>query len=54
MEVNLEVPNEENQYANPTEKKIYEKNRDLNRERIGFFTFLMNSTKGEMAFDEFQ
>lgn len=33
---------------------IFEKNKNLNKERIGFFTFLMNSTKGEMAFDEFQ
>ena len=54
MEVNVDLDNEQNQYSNPTEKKIYEKNRELNKQRIGFFTFLMNSTKGEMAFDEFQ
>jgi hypothetical protein len=54
MEVNVDLENYQNQYANPTEKKIYERNRELNKQRIGFFTFLMNSTKGEMAFDEFQ
>ena len=51
---NIDIYNEQNQYASPSEKKIYEKNRDLNKQRIGFFTFLMNSTKGELAFDEFQ
>ena len=51
---NIDIDNEQNQYASPSEKKIYEKNRDLNKQRIGFFTFLMNSTKGELAFDEFQ
>ena len=54
MEDNIDIENKQNQYASPSEKKIYEKNRDLNKQRIGFFTFLMNSTKGELAFDEFQ
>ena len=54
MEVDINLDNDQNQYASPSEKKIYEKNRELNKQRIGFFTFLMNSTKGEMAFDEFQ
>jgi hypothetical protein len=54
MEVDINLDNYQNQYASPSEKKIYEKNRELNKQRIGFFTFLMNSTKGEMAFDEFQ
>ena len=54
MDVNIDIGAEQNQYANPSEKKIYEKNRELNKQRIGFFTFLMNSTKGEMVFDEFQ
>ena len=54
MDDNIDIGAEQNQYANPSEKKIYEKNRELNKQRIGFFTFLMNSTKGEMAFDEFQ
>ena len=53
MDVNVDLNNEQN-YSNPTGKKIYERNRELNKQRIGFFTFLMNSTKGEMAFDEFQ
>ena len=44
----------ENQNINPSEQVIYDKNRELNKQRIGFFSFLMNSTKGEMAFDEFQ
>ena len=51
MEVKENIDNEPMQYANSTERKIYEKNRELNKQRIGFFTFLMNSTKGEMAFD---
>jgi hypothetical protein len=54
MDENIDIEGEQNVYANPSEKKIYEKNRELNKQRIGFFTFLMNSTKGEMAFDEFQ
>ena len=54
MDVDINLDNDQNQYSSPSEKKIYEKNRELNRQRIGFFTFLMNSTKGEMAFDEFQ
>ena len=54
MEVDINLDNDQNQYASPSEKKIFEKNRELNKQRIGFFTFLMNSTKGEMAFDEFQ
>ncbi len=54
MSVNLEVDNDQNQYENPSDKRIYERNKELNKQRIGFFTFLMNSTKGEMAFDEFQ
>ena len=54
MDENIDIEREQNVYANPSEQKIYEKNRELNKQRIGFFTFLMNSTKGEMAFDEFQ
>ena len=54
MDVDINLDNDQNQYSSPSEKKIYEKNRELNRQRIGFFTFLMNSTNGEMAFDEFQ
>ena len=38
----------------PSIKKIYIKNRELNKEKIGFFTFLMNSSKAEMLFDRFQ
>ena len=54
MEVNVVGESYQNEHINPSTKKIYEKNRELNKQRIGFFTFLMNSTKGEMAFDEFQ
>ena len=54
MEVNVVGESDQNEHINPSTKKIYEKNRELNKQRIGFFTFLMNSTKGEMAFDEFQ
>ena len=54
MEVDINLDDEQSQNVNSSEKKIYEKNRELNKQRIGFFTFLMNSTKGEMAFDEFQ
>ena len=50
----MEGNNEEGSPINSTEQKIYDKNRELNKQRIGFFTFLMNSTKGEMAFDGFQ
>ena len=49
MEGNVEI----NQISS-SEQKIYDKNRELNKQRIGFFTFLMNSAKGEMAFDGFQ
>ena len=55
MEVDINnIDNEPNKNISPSEKKIYEKNRELNKQRIGFFTFLMNSAKGEMAFDGFQ
>ena len=54
MEEENNIENENNIYLNPENKKIYEKNRELNKERIGFFSFLMNSTKGEMIFDAFQ
>ena len=54
VEINQNDNDNQNQYASPEEKEIYEKNRELNKQRIGFFTFLINSTKGEMAFDEFQ
>ena len=54
MEVNVDFENGQNEQISPRTKIIYDKNRDLNKHRIGFFTFLMNSTKGEMAFDEFQ
>ena len=54
MEVHVVGDSDQNEQINPKTKKIYEKNRELNKQRIGFFTFLMNSTKGEMAFDEFQ
>ena len=56
MEVEVNnIDNEENNInISPTERKIYEKNKELNKQRIGFFTFLMNSAKGEIAFDRFQ
>ena len=54
MEVNVDDEIGQNEQISPNTKIIYEKNRELNKQRIGFFTFLMNSTKGEMAFDEFQ
>ena len=54
MEVDINIDNEPNKELSPTVRKIYEKNKELNKERIGFFTFLMNSAKGEMAFDRFQ
>ena len=55
MEVDINnIDNEQNMNISPTVKKIYEKNKELNKQRIGFFTFLMNSAKGEMAFDGFQ
>ena len=54
MEVNNNVDNGQKENLSPSIKEIYIKNRELNKQRIGFFTFLMNSTKGEMAFDEFQ
>lgn len=50
----MEDDNNQNENISPSVKIIYDKNRELNKQRIGFFTFLMNSTKGEMAFDEFQ
>ena len=54
MEVDINIDNDPNINISPSERKIYEKNKELNKERIGFFTFLMNSGKGEMAFDAFQ
>ena len=54
MEVDINIDNEPNNNLDPNVRKIYEKNKELNKERIGFFTFLMNSAKGEMAFDRFQ
>ena len=54
MEVEMNIYNEQNNTLSPTERKIYKKNKELNKQRIGFFTFLMNSAKGEMAFDGFQ
>ena len=55
MEVDINnIDNEQNMNISPTERKIYEKNKELNKQRIGFFSFLMNSAKGEMAFDGFQ
>ena len=54
----VDINNIDNEYNNdnisPSERKIYERNKELNRQRIGFFTFLMNSAKGELAFDGFQ
>ena len=50
----MNIDNEQNNTLSPTERKIYQKNKELNKQRIGFFTFLMNSAKGEMAFDGFQ
>lgn len=54
MDANIELGSDSNNYASNSNQNIYEKNKTLNKQRIGFFTFLMNSTKGEMAFDEFQ
>ena len=55
MEVDINnIDNEQNMNISPTVKKIYERNKELNKQRIGFFSFLMNSAKGEMAFDGFQ
>ena len=55
MEVDINnIDKEQNMNISPTVKKIYEKNKELNKQRIGFFSFLMNSAKGEMAFDGFQ
>ena len=54
MEDEMNIENEANNNVSPSERKIYEKNKELNKERIGFFTFLLNSAKGEMAFDGFQ
>ena len=54
MEDEMNIENEANNNISPSERKIYEKNKELNKERIGFFTFLLNSAKGEMAFDGFQ
>lgn len=48
------INNELDEYRSPSEKKIYKKNLELNKQRIGFFTFLLNSAKGEMIFDRFQ
>ena len=54
MEVDINIDNDKYENISPSERKIYEKNKDLNKQRIGFFTFLMNSAKGEIAFDGFQ
>ena len=54
MEVDINIDNDKYENISPSERKIYEKNKELNKQRIGFFTFLMNSAKGEIAFDEFQ
>ena len=54
MEVDINIDNDKYENISPSERKIYEKNKELNKQRIGFFTFLMNSTKGEIAFDGFQ
>ena len=54
MESNDNLDNMSSKVVSSNEQRIYDKNRELNKQRIGFFTFLMNSTKGEMAFDEFQ
>ena len=54
MEENYNLDNELNEQLSPSVKKIYFKNRELNKEKIGFFTFLMNSSKAEMLFDRFQ
>ena len=54
MEVDININNDRYENISPSERKIYEKNKELNRQRIGFFTFLMNSAKGELAFDGFQ
>ena len=54
MEVDINIDNDKYENISPSERKIYEKNKELNKQRIGFFTFLMNSAKGEFAFDEFQ
>ena len=51
MEENYNLDNELNEQLSPSVKKIYFKNRELNKEKIGFFTFLMNSSKAEMLFD---
>ena len=54
MEVDINIDNDKYENISPSERKIYEKNKELNKQRIGFFTFLMNSAKGEIAFDGFQ
>ena len=54
MEEKINIDNEPNENLNPEEKNIYQKNKELNKQRIGFFTFLMNSSKGEMIFGAFQ
>ena len=53
MEVNNNADNEQKENLSPSIKEIYTKNRELNKQRIGFFTFLMNSAKAEMIFDRF-
>ena len=35
-------------------QSIYEKNKEINKEKIQFFNFLMYATKAEIAVDEFQ
>ena len=54
MEEKINIDNEPNENLNPEEKNIYQKNKELNKQRIGFFTFLMNSSTGEMIFGAFQ
>ena len=54
MEENYNIDDELNEKLSPKIKKIYIKNRELNKEKIGFFTFLLNSAKAEMLFDRFQ
>ena len=54
MEVDINIDNDKYENISPSERKIYQKNKELNKQRIGFFTFLMNSAKGEIAFDGFQ
>ena len=54
MEVNNNADNGQKENLSGFIKEIYIKNRELNKQRIGFFTFLMNSAKAEIIFDRFQ